>query len=68
LDEKNKKFNLGLDYEKIRNATTTFEYDREFSFKAVDNLKDEHMNSEYYYSTFSCNKVIHKVQNKVLFL
>ena len=48
-----------IDFEKLKKCKTTFEYDREFTFKIIDNFK----NSEEYYKGFSCKDSIKKIDN-----
>ena len=53
-----------IDFEKLKKCKTTFEYDREFTFKIIDNFK----NSEEYYKGFSCKDSIKKIDKPVLII
>ncbi len=53
-----------MDFIKIRKSMTTFEYDQQLTFKICENTTT----SKKFYSKFSCDKDIYKVENKVLFL
>ncbi len=55
---------IPLDFNHIRKSKTTFEFDRRFTFKIVD----QHNDSSIYYQLFSCQNDVANVDVPVLFI
>lgn len=53
-----------LDFGRLEGLSTTFEFDREVTFKIMHNVGD----SREYYHTFSCHQDVGNVEEPVLFL
>lgn len=63
VDKKIKKENIGIDFEALKKCNTTFEFDKEFTFKLV-----KENDSKEYYKTFSCHEDLENVDVPVLFI
>lgn len=64
IEEFAKEKNIEIDYDSIKKSWTTFEFDRKFTFKIVD----QHNDSAIYYQLFSCQNDVENVDVPVLFI
>ena len=60
----NEEKNAGIDFDKVKAVKTTFEFDKEFTFKLVPGFES----SKDYYRHLSCLDQIENVEQRVLFL
>lgn len=64
IEEWSKEKNVSLDFNHIRKAKTTFEFDRRFTFKIVE----QHNDSSIYYQLFSCQHDVGNIDVPVMFI
>ena len=64
IDQWQIKMNKKIDYQKVKNSITTFQFDKNFSFLIHHTFGD----SKSYYHSLSCHLDISKVEEPVLFI
>ena len=64
IEEFSRTKKIQLDFKRISRSTTTFDFDRQFTFKVVD----QHNDSAVYYQLFSCQNDVENVEVPVFFV